>query len=164
MPVDVRTQKDPLGILINRVVDLEPDEMAIHMRVESNEIVPKLVQNANALVITEVFRGLVETTPVLTGRARRNWKPAVNALDLDAVEDFAHVDGVTGAPMTPEEHGRLQGTLARLRVSEPGAIVNITNNVPYIIYLDKGSSLKAPLGIVNVAIEKALSRLRRRLD
>lgn len=153
-------QHDPLGIFRNREVDVPLEDLGRALVREAKEDVPQALRVTSSTLLREVFRGLVETTPVLTGRARRNWKPSVGAPDTEVVYPQPEVPidpaPVTGYPMTPEESARVTAAVAALRVAEPGTPAYITNSVPYIGKLDQGWSAKAPAGIVDVAIMRAI--------
>jgi len=83
---------------------------------------------------------IVLGTPVDTGRARGNWFPSINTpsneIDLDAADK-------TGA----EASGRLNSVVAGAKY---GSVVWFTNNLPYILPLENGSSQQAPQGMVDL--------------
>lgn len=86
-------------------------------------------------------------TPVDTGWARANWVPQIGRpLDWTA----GTRDNVTTAP-------QLAGAIdvATSYKLDKGP-VHITNNVPYILKLNDGSSMQAPRGFIQGAIAKAI--------
>lgn len=114
----------------------------------------KFTERAVIKITLDTTANLIETTPVDTGWARANWVPAITQSfdrDLGGVEPTSQ--GATAAAQQQQAAiGRVVTgyTLARGRVF-------VTNNVPYIVSLNDGSSTKAPSGFVQNAIEKAVT-------
>ena len=103
----------------------------------------------------DVTANLVETTPVDTGWARANWVPSIGE---PALKDLPAVgpdnSQAVASAVTEQEVARakiLGYVLKRGRVF-------VTNNVPYILELNDGSSTKAPAGFVQQAIAKAVTQ------
>lgn len=101
---------------------------------------------------------LIERTPVDTGWARANWIPTIGASDNTPA---------TGNPTTaivPAQRNRQEASTAALATGyrlERGAVF-ISNNVPYILRLNDGSSKQAPSGFVQASIRRELARAARR--
>ena len=94
----------------------------------------------------EVTATLAESTPVLTGWARSNWLPSIGS----------PVDSPTGTKESvsdAEREARLGQVVLTYRLP---SLVHVTNNVPYIVELNEGSSRKAPSGFVQIAIARAI--------
>jgi len=106
--------------------------------------VPMIGKAVHAAVSTAMYRGIVQKTPVLTGRARFNWFPSTGTPSPMAVEETAGVSA-TGQAATAEEVARINTVTRKLKALPLGAeTVFITNNQPYIQGLEDGRSLKAP--------------------
>lgn len=96
----------------------------------------------------ELFSGVIKDTPVDTGRARGNWQTTV------------------GSPATGElERDDKSGAQAIAEVQQktpPGAgqVTCLSNNLPYIEALERGSSKKSPEGMVR----KNVDRVQRIVD
>lgn len=90
-------------------------------------------------------------TPVLTGWARVNWVPNIgSALDTTAgTRAQAEAGQLSGASAAGVAQVATEYKLAR-------GPIHITNNVPYILKLDAGSSKQAPAGFVRRGIIKAI--------
>jgi hypothetical protein len=90
-------------------------------------------------------------TPVLTGWARANWVPNIgSALDQTAgTRAQAEAGQLSGASAAGVAQVVTEYKLAR-------GPVHITNNVPYILKLDAGSSKQAPAGFIRRGIIKAI--------
>jgi len=125
-------------------------ELDERMRIAAEKVtrgVEKLVADVSA----EIGREVVIQTPVDTGHARANWRPALNA---PALVPVTRADK-TGA-----------GTIARIKVVsaqfKAGDTVYLTNNVPYIEKLNEGSSPQAPPGYIQDAVKDAVVSVIRR--
>lgn len=106
-------------------------------------------------VILAVDQAVVLATPVDTGRARANWRPSIG----EAVNETLPEPSSPGV-------GSREALQAGERVADQykggdrSPTVHITNNLPYIQYLNDGSSRQAPRNFVNTAILLALSAIR----
>ena len=114
------------------------------------EMPPKMVK----AVAVELFRKIVKRTPVDTGRARASWTIASNAPDR-------RVAPVNTARTKTGKIKRLSGAV----VSDFGKLnakkaltIWISNNLPYIVALEKGHSQKAPHGMVALSIAEMRQR------
>ncbi len=107
--------------------------------------IPLIGKAVHAAVSQAVYKGIVQKTPVLTGRARNNWFPSLGAPIGYATEDTAGVS-VTGQPQTSEERARINSVTRKLKALPLGQTnVFITNNQPYIQKLEDGTiSKKSP--------------------
>lgn len=87
------------------------------------------------------LRGVVEMSPVRTGRFRGNWQLG---LDLKPTSEIPIEDAV----------GRdsFMAGLSSIGPLKFGQTVWITNNVPYAIPLEEGHSKQAPVGMVKVTL------------
>ena len=94
----------------------------------------------------ELFSGVIKGTPVKHGRARGNWQTTV------------------GTPAAGElERDGAGPALAEVNANTPpgaGQVTLLTNNLPYIVPLEVGSSKQAPEGMVR----KNLDRVQRNVD
>lgn len=104
----------------------------VALKIEGN------VEQGLRKAVLAIDNALVSTTPVDTGRARSNW---LANLDAPAA-------GTTKAT-TPS--ARTASTVAQFKIGRNVAI-HLTNNLPYIAALDKGSSQQQPAGFVKRAI------------
>lgn len=96
---------------------------------------------------------LIRTTPVDTGWARANWVPQIGVPFIGNSDDRtptpADVSGATG-----QQQQGLASVVGTYRL-ELGAVF-ISNNVPYILSLNDGSSNQAPAMFVEGAIERGI--------
>jgi hypothetical protein len=92
-------------------------------------------------------------TPVDTGWARANWLPSIGAPLGPGDTSGIRPETPNSASTTDQDSGLAK--VATTYQTEKGP-VHITNNVPYIVFLNEGSSKQAPSGFVQRAIRKAI--------
>ena len=90
-------------------------------------------------IALEVFVRVVRRTPVDTGRARGGWQISIDNIPSEE----------TGSTSAPGENEALSA-LAGLGQNQT---VFISNNVPYILFLEEGSSTQAPNGMLALALQ-----------
>jgi hypothetical protein len=91
-------------------------------------------------------------TPVDTGWARANWIPRIGEpfRGTAGTRAQAEAGNVSGA----EQGAGIASVAAGYRMTS--GKVFISNNVPYIVRLNEGSSRQAPAGFVQAAVAKAV--------
>ncbi len=110
----------------------------------------KIVQSA-ALTGLQVA---VFATPVRTGFARAGWFPS-----FGTPADDLPVGEPGEAAAAAQSIGRGTAIIPTWKITDPP--IFLTNNVPYIVPLDNGSSAQAPAGMSQQAILAASEVLRR---
>lgn len=117
----------------------------------------RAVEQTIARLSVNISAELIERTPVDTGWARANWVPSIgtpfegNADELDEVARRA---------AAPAQGARQQtSTAALLTYQIERGPVFISNNVPYIVFLNEGTSDQAPAGFVQAAIQQGIMSL-----
>ena len=104
------------------------------------------VQEMVGAVIEEIGNEVVSATPVLTGFARANWRPSLNAPITDPVSFLDHSGAATIS--------RIVTVARRWKVGDTAFIVN---HAPYIGELNAGSSPQAPAGFVKDATARGVT-------
>ncbi len=108
------------------------------------ERMPAIARAINTEFIKRLATGVVMRTPVRTGLARGNWRLAIGATRGQFPIPFLDPDGVF--------------TVARVTAQAERAALyskfTLYNQVPYIKYLEEGSSLQAPLGMMRVTLDE----------
>lgn len=104
----------------------------------------------------DVTANLIEDTPVDTGWARANWVPSMGQPKLKDLPPTRPDDSQAVAGATAEQQGAVAGLLA---YTLKRGMVFVTNNVPYILDLNDGTSTQAPTGFVQRAIARAVKGL-----
>ena len=143
-------------------VNLTPKQFEAEMNRWADRHVPNIGKRIHALVAEKIYKGIVEKTPVLTGRARFNWFPTNGTPSPLAVEETANVSQ-TGAPQTAEERSRIRAVTSKLKALPLGQEpVFITNNQPYIQGLEDGTISRkvAPNAMVQGTIINTLDGLQ----
>jgi hypothetical protein len=101
-------------------------------------------------IALELLRGIVNMTPVDTGRAKGNWYVT---LGTPATGFDWEKHDIAGGETINDGYQTIQG------LQDYGAIY-LTNNLPYIIALEKGHSKQAPAGMVQVSLDRVSAGLR----
>lgn len=130
-----------------------------------SERVRAQVQRKISTYGTTLIQQLVLATPILTGQAKANWQAVIGAPG----GQFIGLDGPTSDPRDlahgpPQrvDYGAYAETASRIAASyQPGQVLYIFSNLPYIERLNDGYSLQAPAGFVEAAIMTASASLRR---
>lgn len=99
-----------------------------------------------------IVEHLAFTTPVDTSKAISNWQVGVGAPVLSNID--AHSPGYLGYTLMPSATETIARARAQLSTKRPGQTIHITNNAPYIVALNNGSSQQAPRDFVSIAVEK----------
>lgn len=96
--------------------------------------------------VLELDANLREATPVDTGHARANWVPSI------------------GSPSSAEDAGAAHeaGTAAILAYKLEDGPAWESNNVPYVLALNAGSSTQAPALWIEAAIDKTNATMQQR--
>ncbi len=101
---------------------------------------PNRINRVVINVSDEAAKQLVFSTPVRTGRARGGWIGAING------------EAIGPTPLDKSgsrTYSRLRQEISRKKAEEA---IFISNNVPYIVALDMGSSRQAPQGMTPQAL------------
>lgn len=119
-------------------------EVSLELTQFTEDIVKQLSINTTA--------NLVQTTPRDTSWARSNWVPNIG-------QSFGGTSGTReqaeeGNISTAEQQSGIAEVALAYKLSK--GPVFITNNVPYILALNDGSSVQAPAGFVQIAIIEAV--------
>lgn len=98
-------------------------------------------------VAIEMYTGVVEKTPVDTGRARGNWQIGIG-IDITTPTDRESKTGAFG-----EELPKLGKAIGDEKIF-------ISNNLPYIVALEYGHSKQAPNGMVGLTFIEIQSKIK----
>jgi len=94
----------------------------------------------------DLLRLVVQRTPVDSGRARGNWQLTVNVPASGETGKFDTSSNLSGGGSTEDI-----SALSQLKL---GDVIFLTNNVPYIVRLERGWSKQAPKGMLTVSIRQ----------
>jgi len=104
--------------------------------------------------------GVTGRHPVRHGRARAAWYPSVQGLG-------GNFNFSSGASVKSKEveRGKREGAFKnRLKSFVGEKYVELINGVPYILFLEFGSSLQAPAGMVRISMRKMTGRMPKMLS
>lgn len=113
-----------------------------------DQIVRKLALDIVANLVAAPGEG---GTPVDTGWARANWVPEIGKARTNVAGTYAQA-AAAGASLAEQQAGVAKVLSWKLGQGP----IHVTNNVPYIVRLNEGSSKQAPRGFVQAAIAKAV--------
>lgn len=137
----------------------DPEAFSKALMKEADVMFPRFCKEVQVGIVARAYDGIVRGTPVLTGRARKNWfvtlrAPSTRVIDGNQqVAEPGHWFSVTGEPLSVEERGVLETISAQLRAAPLGRKVYISNNLAYIADLEDGTSAKAPAGMVAITVD-----------
>lgn len=121
------------------------------VRVEDmQENISKAAHELKIEIARAVHRDLVYVTPVDTSQALSNWVLTTEEpwnLFIDP-----HVEGFQGSSQRASAEFALEAGEQQIKLSRPGESLFISNNAPYIVKLNEGSSQQAPAGFVERSI------------
>lgn len=118
-----------------------------HFRINTNRVrenIEKKVILVQKKIAFQLLGGIVDMCPVDTGRARGNWQVTLGAPVSDF--DWERKDK-DGGPT------KIAGNATIQSITTLGTIY-LTNNLPYILALEKGHSRQAPAGMVQVTLDR----------
>ena len=113
---------------------------------ELEEFTARLLQK----VTLNITSNLQEDTPVDTGWARANWVPSIGS-------PFRGLAGSRKGVINNALTERGKSLISTSYTLDKGAIY-ISNNVPYIVNLNEGSSTKAPAAFIQAAIVRGVKQ------
>ena len=102
------------------------------------------LEEAVALIGLQAFRGIVQKSPVDTGRFRGNWNTSIGGADFTTTETVDPSGSASIASAT--------ATLGNYDATEGFPAINISNGLPYAVRLEDGYSGQAPNGMVALTI------------
>jgi hypothetical protein len=143
----------------NSLGDLDKKMTRLSVRAEAG--INRKVRRTALAIFTE----LVVQTPVDTGRARSNWLIGLGGPPDDG-NIPAWAPGQDGNTAAANSTATIAAGTAAVSDREPGQDIYISNELPYIEQLNKGSSAQAPAGFVETAVQygSAVARNEKVLD
>lgn len=121
--------------------------------------VNKAASDLAAFVALEVTAELADVTPVDTSNAISNWQIGLGAPVTSEREP--HYPGQKGSTESMSEDATVIAAKVKLKNKKPGQIVYLSNNAPYIVDLDQGSSMQEPAGFVKRAVDNGKEHVKR---
>lgn len=137
---------------------MDADEFARRVQEYGDKTMHQIIKTVAAQVFLAVSQTILESTPVLTGQARRNWIPSVDEPAAGSILGPGDADE-THQPLLGIEEVRLKQVVKQY-LNGDSDFLYLTNNLPYIWFLDQGTSKKAPEGMVLPSISATLQALQ----
>ena len=129
---------------------LDAREFGIALKKVGKDLTEVQFRNVVRKIALDALKGIVQKTPVDTGRARGNWQVT---LGQPAAGEVGYVEKGGGPTIS-------KGT-GEILVAPPIGKIWLTNNVPYIQKLEHGlpgGSRQAPAGMVQLTLVEIQSR------
>jgi len=104
-------------------------------------------------IVLELFKRIMERTPVDTGTARVNWEIGVGSIPRSVaiiLEEGAEPEGFVS------QEAWVNG-LRELAAIRPGDVAYIVNNIEYIEILEEGSKGRSGAGMVKLTVREFAS-------
>lgn len=98
----------------------------------------------------ELQSGMIEKSPVDTGRFKGNWQVGVGQLNAD-----------TNQAADKSGQGALGRTAVALETWKPGQTIFLSNSLPYARRLEDGWSQQAPSGMVRLTVQAYTDAVRK---
>lgn len=113
------------------------------------EKVPAAASNKSIVIARAIHRQLLNDTPVDTSEAVSNWVVSLNEPATAHID--AYFEGDSGSTYLLSYAEAVRRAEVLFKAKKPGQPIFITNNAPYIIPLNEGSSDQAPAGFIEKA-------------
>lgn len=123
---------------------------AASMRKRAARVEPAMA-NVLKTAALNVVKDVASDTPIKTGQAQSNWLTSIGTPN-----PFYQANELSNSGWRDSLDFAKQ-VLANYKTSDP---IHITNNVPYIVELNRGTSKQAPALFVQAAVLRATYRLR----
>lgn len=115
---------------------------------QTQNALKKTVLTVQKKVAFQLLDGIINMTPVQTGRARGNWQVALGTPNVSM--DWEKKDRSGGGTIAA-------GSVVISSLQDYGTIY-LTNNLPYILPLENGHSRQAPAGMVQVSLDRVAAQ------
>lgn len=120
----------------------------------TTKVVPERLIEAKKKIAFDVLNSVVRKTPVDKGRARASWNVSVNRVDLKVEPKRKSKLGEAAA--TARATSKYNKAIGEVQAFD---VIYLSNNLPYILALENGSSSQAPRGMVKVALAEVKTGL-----
>lgn len=129
------------------------DRQAIRILTELEGLAERVVKK----ITLDATSNFIEDTPRDTGWAASNWVPQIGQPYTVNLRGVTGEDTIRAAiPGSTAKQNAGMAQVATGYTLEQGAVF-VSNNVPYIMKLNDGSSKKAPAGFIQAGIERAVT-------
>lgn len=129
-------------------------------------VLPQQFVDFQKWIALQLYKLILEKTPVDKGMLRGSWTVTVGAQDKTPANKKtsapAFETAYGGSEITPEEQANLDAGLRQMSDLHIGQIIWFNNAMPYVLRIefDGHSSVKAPDGMVQISINELKSFLK----
>lgn len=117
-------------------------------------LLPKKFTAFQKWIALNLYRRIMQKTPVDKGFLRGSWTISVGAQDKAAAN--TKTDAGMGASLSPSEQAEFTRAVAAMNDLNIGQIIWLNNAMPYVLVIEfeQHSELKAPGGMVQISINE----------
>ena len=117
-------------------------------------LLPKKFTAFQKWIALELYRRIMQKTPVDKGFLRGSWTISVGAQDKSAANK--QTSAGMGESLSPSERAEFMQAVAAMNDLQIGQIIWINNAMPYVLVIEfeKHSEFKAPGGMVQISINE----------
>lgn len=123
------------------------------------ESIPERVETLHKAATLETVSGVVQMTPVDTGRLRANWQVQHDTPPEDYI-DVAY-DGDPAANASAAMRAAMERAAGVIAETRPYTVTWIHNGVPYAVYVNDGTEKMAGQRMVETTVERVSGWLER---
>lgn len=144
----------------------EIDGFVADMKVFKDRVLPKTFIAFQKYIALELYKRIMQKTPVDMGTLRGSWTISVGSQDripANKDSDAKDFEGeYAGQALTNAERASFKSAVAGMQELKIGQIVWINNAMPYVLRIefDGHSSVKAPKGMVQISINELKTWLK----
>ena len=109
---------------------------------------------------SEIAVELIRDTPVDESTALSNWQIGIGSAPTTTLPAF--YAGKRGSTALPSITSAIKSVFAKLKSRTLDQPIHITNNTPYILDLNAGSSKQAPQNFIEAAQRRVVNRMKSR--
>lgn len=124
------------------------------------KVLPQTFVSFQKWIALELYRRILQKTPVDKGTLRGSWTISVGNQDKTPANN--QTSAQDGQSLTPAEQAQFAAGIAAMSDLKIGQIIWINNAMPYVLRIefDGHSSVKAPTGMVQISINELKTWLK----
>ena len=136
------------------------DGFIADMKVFQKRVLPKTFVAFQKYIALELYKRIMQKTPVDKGTLRGSWTISIGAQDTQPANK--ETIAKQGAALSSAERADFKTAVAGMQELKLGQIIWINNAMPYVLRIefDGHSHTKAPAGMVNISIQELKSYLQ----
>jgi hypothetical protein len=125
-----------------------------------NKILPETFVAFQKWLSLELYRRIMQKTPVDKGMLRGSWTISIGAQDTTPANK--QTSSSDGSDLSASERGLFQAAVSQMSDLKIGQVIWINNAMPYVLRIefDGHSSVKAPKGMVQISINELKTWLK----